>query len=92
MLAAAMICGLISAIPAYAEESGTPAGTTFDIRVVQTNDIHARIEEDEKSGFIGMDRLAGIIQSFTSEGDGALVLDSGDTFHGQSVATVVQGE
>lgn len=53
MLAAAMICGLISAIPAYAEESGTPAGTTFDIRVVQTNDIHARIEEDEKSGFIG---------------------------------------
>ena len=92
MLAAAMICGLISAIPVYAEESGTPAGTTFDIRVVQTNDIHARIEEDEKSGFIGMDRLAGIIQSFTSEGDGALVLDSGDTFHGQSVATVVQGE
>ena len=46
MLAVTMICGLISAIPVCADESGTPTSTTFDIRIVQTNDIHARIEED----------------------------------------------
>lgn len=87
-----MIVGLMTAMPVYAEDSGESQSITFDIRIVETNDIHARIEENAKSGLIGMDRLSGIIKSFTEGADGSLVLDGGDTFHGQSIATVVKGE
>lgn len=38
-----------------------------------------------------MERLGGIIDEYTDTADIGLVLDSGDTFHSQSVATLVQG-
>lgn len=39
-----------------------------------------------------MDRLSKIAQIFTAGADGSLMLDSGDIFHGQPIATLVQGE
>ena len=39
-----------------------------------------------------MDRLSKIAQTFTAGADGSLMLDSGDIFHGQPIATLVQGE
>ena len=65
---------------------------TFSIRIVHTNDIHARVEENAGSGIIGMTRLAGVIDDYTASADLDLVLDSGDLFHGQPIATLVQGE
>lgn len=64
----------------------------FNIRLVHTNDIHARVQEDSKSGIIGMPKLGSIINDFTSDADMDLVLDSGDLFHGQPIATLVRGE
>lgn len=66
--------------------------TDFTIKIVHTNDIHARVVENEKGGIIGMERLGKIIQDFRSGADISLALDSGDMFHGQSIATLVQGE
>lgn len=64
----------------------------FTVKIVHTNDIHAHIEEDEKSGYIGLDRVGGMISDYTAGADVSLALDSGDTFHGQPIATVVKGE
>lgn len=65
---------------------------TFDIRIVHTNDIHARVEEVADDGTLGMAQLAGVIDNYTEGADLDLVLDSGDLFHGQPIATLVQGE
>lgn len=62
------------------------------IKIVHTNDIHARVIEDSGSGIIGISKLKSIIDDFTSDADIDLILDSGDAFHGQSIATLVQGE
>lgn len=64
----------------------------FQIKIVHTNDIHARVTENEKSQIIGMEKLKSVIDDYTSDADMDLVLDSGDLFHGQSIATLVQGE
>lgn len=98
--ALALVCwilaGVFAVIPVRAEGAGENTDVTFDVKIVQTNDMHARIEDDGSS--IGMDRLAGMIRdvraSVSAENgpDAALVLDAGDTFHGQSIATIVQGE
>ncbi|MGN0490214.1 bifunctional metallophosphatase/5'-nucleotidase [Ruminococcus sp.] len=68
-------------------------GTTdFCVKIVHTNDIHARVEENAKSSIIGMPKLKTLIDSFTESSDMDLVIDSGDLFHGQSIATLVKGE
>ena len=71
----------------YASDNGE-----FTIKIVHTNDIHARVQENERSGIIGAERLGGIIDSFTEGADMDLVLDSGDLFHGQPIATLTEGE
>ena len=75
-------------IPAAAAEKMTE----FCIKIVHTNDIHARVEEDARSKIIGMPKLKTLIDAYTKGADLDLVLDSGDLFHGQSIATLVQGE
>lgn len=87
-----MVCGLFGTVSAWAQDGTASGATTFDVKIVHTNDIHARVEEDDYNQVIGMDRLSGIAQKFTEEADGPLMLDSGDTFHGQSIATLVKGE
>ncbi len=87
-----MVCGLFGTVSAWAQDGTASGATTFDVKIVHTNDIHARVEEDDYNQVIGMDRLSGIAQKFTEEADGSLMLDSGDTFHGQSIATLVKGE
>lgn len=87
-----MVFGLFAAVPVQAEDGNASGSTIFDVKIVHTNDIHARVEEDDYNQVIGMDRLSGIAQAFTEGADGSLMLDSGDTFHGQSIATLVKGE
>lgn len=94
---AVLMASLILLLPfgsalVWAQEDGPEQDTTFDVRIVHTNDIHARVEEDEYNQVIGMDRLSGIAQTFVEGSDGSLILDSGDLFHGQSIATLVKGE
>lgn len=59
-------------------------GTT--IQIVHTNDIHGYYTQD-KGGAIGFGALKGLIEDQGAD----LVLDAGDTFHGQAFATVEQG-
>ena len=59
----------------------------FCIKIVHTNDIHARVSESEYNGIIGMSKLKTIIDSHIQDSDINLVLDSGDIFHGQSIPT-----
>lgn len=79
-------------MPVQAQDGTASGSTIFDVKIVHTNDIHARVEEDDYNQVIGMDRLSGIAQTFTEGADGSLMLDSGDTFHGQPIATLVKGE
>ena len=92
LLTFGIVCGLFAAVPVQAEDGNASGSTIFDVKIVHTNDIHARVEEDDYNQVIGMDRLSGIAQAFTEGADGSLMLDSGDTFHGQSIATLVKGE
>lgn len=89
LLAFSAVLCLTLSIPAAAHAAQSD---DFTVKIVHTNDIHARVQEDEKSGIIGMERLAGMIDSFTAGSDIDLVLDSGDMFHGQPIATLAQGE
>lgn len=88
MLLSAAIA-LSASISAFAVETPT---NEVSIKIVHTNDIHARVEENAKSGIIGMPKLKSIIDDYTSDADMDLVLDSGDLYHGQSIATLVKGE
>ena len=92
LLTFGMVFGLFVTVPVQAEDGNATGSTIFDVKIVHTNDIHARVEEDDYNQVIGMDRLSGIAQAFTEGADGSLMLDSGDTFHGQSIATLVKGE
>ena len=92
LLTFGLIFGLFAVVPVQAQDGNASGSTIFDVKIVHTNDIHARVEEDDYNQVIGMDRLSGIAQAFTEGADGSLMLDSGDTFHGQSIATLVKGE
>ena len=87
-----IVFGLFGAMPVQAQDGNASGSIIFDVKIVHTNDIHARVEEDDYNQVIGMDRLSGIAQAFTEGADGSLMLDSGDTFHGQPIATLVKGE
>ncbi len=80
---------LSSSIYVFAAED---TSVEFSVKIVHTNDIHARVQENASSGIIGMPKLKSIIDDYTDGADMDLVLDSGDLFHGQSIATLVQGE
>lgn len=82
-----------------AKEDSAPVsqGTGFEVKVIQTSDIHAYLEEltDEETGVttnLGMPKLKSLIDDKTDGYDLSLVLDSGDAFHGQSIATMADGE
>lgn len=92
LMASLMLLLPFGSVVVWAQEDGAEQDTTFDVRIVHTNDIHARVEEDDYNQVIGMDRLSGIAQTFVEGSDGSLMLDSGDLFHGQSIATLVKGE
>lgn len=92
LMASLMLLLPFGSVVVWAQEDRAEQDTTFDVRIVHTNDIHARVEEDDYNQVIGMDRLSGIAQTFVEGSDGSLILDSGDLFHGQSIATLVKGE
>ena len=92
LLTFGIVFGLFGAVTVQAQDGNASGSTIFDVKIVHTNDIHARVEEDAYNQVIGMDRLSGIAQAFTEGADGSLMLDSGDTFHGQPIATLVKGE
>ncbi len=62
------------------------------ITIVHTNDTHARVVEDGYAGNIGLAKVATIIENEKAENPNTLVLDAGDALHGQTIATLNEGE
>ncbi|MFE5322487.1 5'-nucleotidase C-terminal domain-containing protein [Paenibacillus sp. NPDC056579] len=86
-----LLLGAATVMPAAAADTtGTTAGTTKTITILHTNDIHSRVEESTDS--IGYAKLATIIREQKAANPNTLVLDAGDTFHGQTIANLVRGE
>lgn len=69
----------------FAAEDGT------EITIVHTNDTHSRIDEGKYAG-MGFAKIATKVEELRAENPNLLLLDAGDTFHGQTIATLVEGE
>lgn len=65
--------------------------TYTPITIVHTNDTHARVEEGKYAG-MGFAKISTKIKEIKKNNKNVLVLDAGDTFHGQTIAQLVKGE
>ncbi|MCG8499397.1 MAG: CehA/McbA family metallohydrolase, partial [Firmicutes bacterium] len=60
--------------------------------IIHTNDIHGRVEEGKYAG-MGLAKIATKIKALKNERPGrVLVLDAGDTIHGQTIVQLSDGE
>lgn len=64
------------------------AGATR-LTIIHTNDTHARVREGDGMGFA---RISAIVREIKKENPNVLLLDAGDTFHGQAIASLNKGE
>ena len=79
---------LFNPISAFAEDAK-------ELVILYFNDTHARVKSVEKDGVVtgvGFDRIAQYKQDLLKENPNVLMLDAGDTLHGQPIATLSQGE
>lgn len=60
------------------------------ITIAHTNDTHARVSTDSKT-IIGFAGISNIVKDLKVKNPNTLLVDAGDTFHGQSFATLEQG-
>ncbi len=66
---------------------------SFQVSILHTNDIHGRVESNDGSQILGLERVRTLkLQKESEVGkDEVLLLDAGDYYHGQSVATLDKG-
>lgn len=60
------------------------------ITIVHTNDTHARVESG--NGIIGFAKISTKVNELREANPNFLLIDAGDVFHGQTIATLVRGE
>ena len=93
-LAAALFAGSLAGIPSLAFAGNLPAAIDGSMAVMHTNDIHGSYKysynASKGTGTVGFDGLAVLYSAQSSAPD--LLLDAGDTFHGQSFATMSEGK
>ena len=93
-LAAALFAGALTGIPSLAFAENLPAAIDGAVTVMHTNDIHGSYKysynASKGTGTVGFDGLAVLYSAQSSAPD--LLLDAGDTFHGQSFATMSEGK
>ena len=93
-LAAALFAGSLAGIPSLAFAGNLPAAIDGSVAVMHTNDIHGSYKysynASKDTGTVGFDGLAVLYSAQSSAPD--LLLDAGDTFHGQSFATMSEGK
>ena len=79
---------LFNPISAFAEDAK-------ELVILHFNDTHSRVKSVEKEGVVtgvGFDRIAQYKQDLLKTNKNVLLLDAGDTLHGQPIATLSQGE
>ena len=93
-LATALFAGALAGIPSLAFAGNLPAAIDGSVTVMHTNDIHGSYKysynASKGTGTVGFDGLAVLYSAQSSAPD--LLLDAGDTFHGQSFATMSEGK
>ncbi len=93
-MAAALFAGALAGIPSLAFAGNLPAAIDGSVAVMHTNDIHGSYKysynASKGTGTVGFDGLAVLYSAQSSAPD--LLLDAGDTFHGQSFATMSEGK
>ncbi|KXG78640.1 5'-nucleotidase C-terminal domain-containing protein [Thermotalea metallivorans] len=62
-----------------------------NITILHTNDTHSRIEWGKNDG-MGFDKIATMVRNMKAKNPNTLVIDAGDAFHGQTIATLGKGE
>lgn len=93
-LAAVLLAGALAGIPSLAFAGNPPATIDGTVTVMHTNDIHGSYKysynASKGTGTVGFDGLAVLYSAQGSIPD--FLLDVGDTFHGQSFATMSEGK
>ena len=93
-LTAALLAGVLTGTPSLALASDLPQAIYGTVTVMHTNDIHGSYKYSYNAskgmGTIGFDGLAVLYSVQNNAPD--FLLDAGDTFHGQSFATMSEGK
>ena len=93
-LTAALLAGALTGAPAYAAAATPSQIIDGAVTVMHTNDIHGSYKysynASKGTGTIGFDGLAVLYSAQNNAPD--FLLDAGDTFHGQSFATMSEGK
>lgn len=93
-LTVSLFAGALAGIPSLAFAGNLPAAIDGSVTVMHTNDIHGSYKysynESKGTGTVGFDGLAVLYSAQGNAPD--LLLDAGDTFHGQSFATMSEGK
>ena len=93
-LTVSLFAGALAGIPSLAFAGNLPATIDGTVTVMHTNDIHGSYKysynESKGTGTVGFDGLAVLYSAQGNAPD--LLLDAGDTFHGQSFATMSEGK
>lgn len=93
-LTAVLLAGALAGIPNLAFAGNPPATIDGTVTVMHTNDIHGSYKysynASKGTGTVGFDGLAVLYSAQNSAPD--FLLDAGDTFHGQSFATMSEGK
>lgn len=93
-LTAALLAGVFTGAPSLALASDLPQAINDSVTVIHTNDSHGSYKysynASKGTGTVGFDGLAVLYSAQGNAPD--LLLDAGDTFHGQSFATMSEGK
>lgn len=77
-------------VPANGTTNTAATSSTKKITLFHTNDTHSRIEATAEG--IGFAKMSALIKNYKESTPNSLILDAGDTFHGQPIANLVRGE
>ena len=87
MLLAAALAVSAALSPAQTSAAESESAT---ITIVHVNDVHARVEGGEAA--IGYAKLASYVKRLKADNPNTLLLDAGDTLHGQTIANLERGD
>lgn len=89
-LTTALLAGALTGAPSLALAGDLPQTINGNVTVMHTNDIHGSYKYSYNAGTVGFDGLAVLYSAQSNAPD--FLLDAGDTFHGQSFATMSEGK
>lgn len=69
-----------------------PAEPEWELIIMHTNDVHSRYYHDAAQGYIGLAKVAGEKQRLIEAGKNVLLVDAGDSIHGDLITNMSKGE